>query len=274
MSLLQIDRERCQRDGICADVCPALVITLAEDHGYPALVQDGAERCIRCGHCVAVCPHGALSHAAMAAADCPAIDKAQMPDAAQMKQFLRARRSIRRYKKDPLDRETLAGMIDVARYAPSGHNYQPVNWLVVQASEEVQRLAGMVADWMRHLIKEDNPMAAAMHLDMVVTAWDKGHDRICRSAPHLIVAHAAKANPTAPAAATIAVAYLELAVASMGLGACWAGYFNLAANVWPPLKDALALPEGHAPFGTMLVGRPTYRYQRLPLRNEPQIIWR
>jgi hypothetical protein len=60
----------------------------------------------------------------------------------------------------------------------------------------------------------------------------------------------------------------------MGLGACWAGYFNLAANVWPALKDALALPEGHAPFGTMLVGRPTYRYQRLPLRNEPQIIWR
>ena len=71
MSLLQIDRELCQRDGICADVCPALVITLAEDHGYPALVQNGAERCIRCGHCVAVCPHGALSHAAMATADRP-----------------------------------------------------------------------------------------------------------------------------------------------------------------------------------------------------------
>ena len=75
MSLLQIDRERCHRDGICADVCPALIITLEEEHGYPALVQDGAERCIRCGHCVAVCPHGALSHAAMAMEDCPAIER-------------------------------------------------------------------------------------------------------------------------------------------------------------------------------------------------------
>jgi nitroreductase/NAD-dependent dihydropyrimidine dehydrogenase PreA subunit len=274
MSLLQIDSERCQRDGLCADVCPALIIALDGDEGYPALVEGGAERCIRCGHCVAVCPHGALSHAAMASENCPAIDRERMPDARQVEQFLRARHSIRRYREEPLEKDTLARLIDVARFAPSGHNYQPVQWLVVQAPEEVQRLAGLVADWMRHLIAENNPMAAAMHMDMVVEAWDKGYDRICRSAPHLIVAHAAKANPTAPAAATIALAYLDLAAFSMGLGACWAGYFNVAANFWPPLKEALALPEGHVPFGAMMVGRPKYRYQRLPLRNEPQIIWR
>mgnify|MGYP002065428373 CR=1 FL=1 len=117
-------------------------------------------------------------------------------------------------------------------------------------------------------------MAAALHMDMVVDAWDKGHDRICRSAPHLVVAHAAKANPMAPAAATIALTYLELAVASLNLGACWAGYFNVAASFWPPLKEALELPEGHVPMGTMMVGRPSYRYQRLPLRNQVQITWR
>jgi nitroreductase len=210
----------------------------------------------------------------MAAADCPDIDRDRLPDAQQAEQFLRARRSIRRYREEPLDRATLARLIDVARYAPSGHNYQPVRWLVVQAPEDVQRLAGLVADWMRHLIAENNPMAAAMHMDMVVEAWDKGHDRICRSAPHLIVAYASQANPTSPAAATIALTYLDLAAASMGLGACWAGYFNVAANVWPPLKDALALPEGHAPYGAMMVGHPKYRYQRLPLRNDPQIVWR
>jgi nitroreductase/NAD-dependent dihydropyrimidine dehydrogenase PreA subunit len=274
MSLLSIDAERCHRDGICADVCPALIITLDGEDGYPAVVEGGEARCIRCGHCVAVCPHGALSHAAMASEQCPVIEKASMPDRQQVTQFLRARRSIRRYREEVLDRETLAHLIDTARYAPSGHNYQPVHWLVVQSPDDVRRLAGLVADWMRHLIAEDNPMAAAMHMDKVVEAWDKGHDRICRSAPHLVVAHAAKANPTAPAAATIALTYLDLAAASMGLGACWAGYFNVAANVWPPLKEALELPEGHAPFGAMMVGRPKYRYQRLPLRNEPRIIWR
>lgn len=273
MSLLQIDRERCQRDGICADVCPALIITLKGDHGYPELVQGGEERCIRCGHCVAVCPHGALSHAAMAAADCPTIDRGRLPDMDQVEQFLRSRRSIRRYKKEPLDRETLARLIDLARYAPSGHNFQPVRWRVVEAPAAVQDLAGHVADWMRHLMAEKSPMVGALHLDKVVEAWDKGHDRICRKAPHLIVAHGAKANPTAPAAATIALTFLDLAAAAMGLGACWAGYFNTAANLWPPLKEALALPEGHVALGTMMVGRPKYRYQRLPLRNAPQVAW-
>jgi nitroreductase len=115
---------------------------------------------------------------------------------------------------------------------------------------------------------------AALHLDAVVAAWDKGHDRFCRRAPHLIVAHAAKTDPTAPAAATIALTYLDLAAVSRGLGACWAGYFNVAANLWPPLKEALGLPEGHVSLGAMMVGRPKYRYRRLPLRNEPQVVWR
>jgi len=274
MPLLKIDRERCHQDGLCADVCPALIITLDTDDGYPELVPGGEERCIRCGHCVTVCPHGAMHHAAMAAGDCPVIDRERLPDADQVKQFLRARRSIRCYKKDPLDRETLGQLIDTARFAPSGVNRQPVRWLVVQTPEEVQLLAGLVADWMRHLMEEQSPMVAAMHLDKMVAAWDKGQDRICRSAPHLILAHGAKADPTAPAAATIALTYLELTAAAMGLGACWAGYFNIAANLWPPMKEALALPEGHVPLGAMLVGRTKYRYQRLPLRNPPEIVWR
>ncbi|MGD9331408.1 MAG: nitroreductase family protein [Desulfobacterales bacterium] len=274
MSLLQIDREHCHRDGICADACPARVITLEEDHGYPTLVEDGAERCISCGHCVAVCPQGALNHAAMASQDCPTIEVKHLPDAHQVELFLRARRSIRRYEKAPLSRETLARIIDVARYAPSGHNRQPVRWMVVASPAEVHHLAGFVADWMRHLIAEKSPLAEAMHMDKVVAAWEEGHDRICRDAPHLVLAHGAEADPTAPTAATIALTYLELAAASMDLGACWAGYFNAAANFWPPLKAALKLPEGHVPLGAMMVGRSKYRYQRLPRRNEPQIIWR
>ena len=274
MSLLQIDREHCHRDGICADVCPAMIITLDSAHGYPELVPEGAERCIRCGHCVAVCPYGALDHTAMAAADCPVIDRGRQPAADQVAQFLRARRSIRRFREEPLAREDLTHLIELARYAPSGHNFQPVRWLVVETPETVQELAGHVADWMRDLVQEQSPMVAALHLDAVVEAWDRGHDRICRSAPHLIVAHAAKADPTAPAAATIALTYLDLAAASIGLGACWAGYFNVAANLWAPLKEALALPEGHVSFGAMMVGRPKYRYQRLPLRKEPRITWR
>jgi nitroreductase len=62
------------------------------------------------------------------------------------------------------------------------------------------------------------------------------------------------------AACIIALTYLELAVTSFGLGACWAGYFSAAANMGPPMKKALGLPEEHNSFGAMMVGYPKYKY--------------
>jgi len=90
----------------------------------------------------------------------------------------------------------------------------------------------------------------------------------------MIITHASKENRMAPVAATIALAYLELAAPSFGLGACWAGYFNAAAASWPPLQKALTLPEDHISLGAMMVGYPKYNYHRLPPRKEPKIIWR
>ncbi len=273
MSLLNVDPEKCNRDGICIEVCPAGIIEFKEKDSFPTLIDGGELFCISCGHCVAVCPHGAMSHKIMKSMDCPPVKKELFLTPEQMEQFLRYRRSIRAYKDKTVEKALLTRLIDIARYAPSGHNLQPVNWLVIYDSDDVQKLAGLVADWMRHLIKEESPLAATMHLDRVVSAWEDGRDRICRNAPHLIVAHAHKEDRTAPAACTIALTYLELASVPLGFGACWAGYFNAAANFWPPLQKALKLPKDHIPFGAMMVGYPKFRYHRLPLRKEPRVTW-
>ncbi len=274
MVMLTIDREACRRDGVCSAVCPVQIITPANPDEYPGLVPGGEAFCIRCGHCVAVCPHGALRHDDMPIEDFPVIDRAGMPAAEQVMHFMRSRRSIRNYKPEPLGRETLAALIDLARYAPSGHNGQPVRWTVVQDAGDVQRMTGLVADWMQHLIDSKNPLAAALHMGLVVKAWAEGTDRICRQAPHLIVASADKADRSAPAAATIALTYLDLAAHAMGVGTCWAGYFNMAAGLWPPLRSALDLPPDELPLGSMMAGYPRYRYQRLAARRPPVIRWR
>jgi len=186
----------------------------------------------------------------------------------------RVRRSIRPCMDRPVEREVIGRLIHIAGHAPSGHNSQPVHWLVIYDSNEVQRLAGLVVDWMRYLLKEQSPLAKVLHMDRIVAIWDKGIDRICRGAPHIIVTHAPKEDRAAQSACTIALAYLELAAPSFKLGACWAGYFNAASTLWPAMQDALGLPEGHAAFGALMVGYPKYRYHRLPLRNEARIEWR
>ena len=274
MSLIVVDEEKCKRDGVCVAECPAQIIEFKSENSTPAPTDDADERCINCGHCVAVCPHGALSHRIMTSEQCPPVKKEWLLGPEQVEHFLRARRSIRTYKEEAVAREMLAKLIDIARFAPSGHNVQPVKWLIIYERDEVRRLAGLVIDWMRFMLEEQSSFAKALHMDHVVASWEAGMDRVCRGAPHVIMAHAPKDERTAPAACTIALTYLELAAPSFGLGACWAGYFNAAATLWPAMQQALGLPQGHSSFGAMMVGHTKYKYLRLPLRNEAQITWR
>jgi nitroreductase/NAD-dependent dihydropyrimidine dehydrogenase PreA subunit len=274
MPLFSVDRDLCKRDAVCVSECPARIIEIKSKDAFPEPV-DGAEAlCINCGHCVAVCPHGAMSHSAMTSAACSPVTREILPSAEQVDHFLRSRRSIRTYKAEPLDRETLARLIDVARYAPSGHNYQPVYWLVIEQRPDVKRLAGIVIDWMKEMIAQNAEIARVMHFDRVVDSWGKGVDRILRDAPHLVVAYGRVDTPAAQPASIIALTYLELAAYSLGLGACWAGYFNIAANLYKPMQDALSLAEGYHVFGGMMLGHAKYKYPRIPLRKDARVIWR
>ena len=274
MSLFVVDEEKCKRDGICVAVCPMGIIEIKDQGSVPNPTEDADKLCINCGHCVAVCPHGALSLDTMPVEQCPPVRKEWQLGPEQVEHFLRARRSIRNYKEQGVAREVIAQLIDIARYAPSGHNLQPVHWLVIYQAEEVQRLASLVVDWMRFMVKAQPELARALHMEGIIASWEGGGDLICRGAPHVIVAHGAKDDRTAPVACTIALTYLELAAPSFGVGACWAGYFNAAAGLWPPLQEALGLPEGRISLGAMMIGHPQYHFHRLPLRNEPHIMWR
>lgn len=273
MSLFTIDPEKCKRDGICVAECPAMLIELKDDGTTPAPVEDAEQRCIGCGHCVCVCPHGALTHSLMAPGDCPPYRLELALDAGHVEYFLRCRRSIRTYKDTPVKRDTLSRLIKVARYAPTGTNSQQLQWLVIATRPEVAALTAHAVDWMRFLVEQGNPVAEKYYMQGIVDAWDAGIDIISRGAPALVIPFAPEDYQGGNVDATIALAYLDLAAPSFGLGSCWAGFFMIAASSWPKLKEALNIPPGHVQCGAMMVGTPKYRYHRLPPRNEPEITW-
>lgn len=273
MDLFEVNQQTCSQDGICAAVCPAGIIDFNRGQ-YPTPTVEAENVCIRCGHCVAVCPTGSFSHREMIVQDCPPIQKNLDLNAEHCEHFLRNRRSIRVYKNKPIPKNDLARLIKIARYAPSGHNSQCAQWLVLSNRETLRQLAGIVVDWMRWMIGNMPETALAMGMARTVKRWEDGTDVILRDAPVVIVTHAEKDNRTAPSTCTIALTYLELAAAGLGLGSCWAGYFNAAATTFPPMMEALSLPKGHQCFGAMMVGYPKFTYHRLPLRKPPDITWR
>jgi len=54
---------------------------------------------------------------------------------------VRTRRSIRAYKPDPIDDETLNRVLEAVRIAPSGSNRQPWRFILVKHEELKKRLA-------------------------------------------------------------------------------------------------------------------------------------
>ncbi|MEW6261339.1 MAG: nitroreductase family protein [Thermodesulfobacteriota bacterium] len=272
--MIHIDPERCKRDFICVMECPTRILEQKAKDQPPVLVRDGESLCIRCGHCVAVCPHEAFSHRDIPQDQVLPIRPEHRISIEQATQFLKSRRSIRAYRKRPVDREELMQVLDVARFAPSGHNNQPVSWIVVYNTDEVRRMTDMVADWMRQ-VQQDNPtMAALWHFDRILAGYAIGMDGICRHSPHLLIAHADKSDVTAPNACVIAAATAELAASAMGLGVCWAGFFLTAALFWPPLHEALGFPKGHLPYAALMVGYPKVVYHRIPPRKPLSVTWK
>ncbi|MEW5941732.1 MAG: nitroreductase family protein, partial [Chloroflexota bacterium] len=55
-----------------------------------------------------------------------------MPTSAnELHAFLRTRRSIRRFKPDPVPGEVVSRILATATYAPSAHNLQPWRFIVI-----------------------------------------------------------------------------------------------------------------------------------------------
>jgi nitroreductase/NAD-dependent dihydropyrimidine dehydrogenase PreA subunit len=274
MNVFTIDPEKCNRDGICVKACPAKVIRMGSPDEMPAPTPDFEENCLACGHCVAVCPKEAFSLNWLSPEKCLPVRKEISLTREQAEQFLRARRSIRNFKDQPVERQKLAKLLEIACFAPSAKNSQPWHWTVIEAPTEVRRLAGMVIDWMRSVIKQHPRQAEQRGLVRVVSAWDAGEERICRGAPHVIVVHGDKNYGFGAEDGALALSYLELFAPTLGLGSCWGGYFYSAVNAYPPLFETLDLPSDHRAFGAVMVGYPKLKYQRLPLRNEPRVNWK
>ncbi|MDD3652563.1 MAG: 4Fe-4S dicluster domain-containing protein, partial [Desulfotomaculaceae bacterium] len=190
-NLFTVDLQKCRREGICAAVCPLQLITFNKKDKLPTPIEKAEELCIHCGHCVTICPSGAISLKTlkpgklsvatdgtlfygpislqtMKPEECAPVNTHLLPSPEQVRHLLTARRSIRAYKTQPVDRKTLSGIINTASFAPTAGNLQPVNWLVIEETVEISFLADLVIDWMRQVIKEEPEMAESMHMKLLV----------------------------------------------------------------------------------------------------------
>jgi nitroreductase/NAD-dependent dihydropyrimidine dehydrogenase PreA subunit len=269
VALLEVNKETCTKCGVCAKMCRIIYF---KEGSYPRQLPGTDEFCLRCGHCVGICPSGSLTHKEMPEEQTPVIEKSLEISFKQCAQLIKSRRSIREFQDKPVPRKEIERIIDVARYAPTGHNNQEVQWLVINDRAYIRKLSAIGADWLRYMMKA-NPGMAAM-FQGIIEELDAGKDIFLRDAPAVVVAYAGKNIPMDATDCAIALGYFDLAAKTAGLGCCWAGFFYMSAGSYPDMIQAIALPEGFVPYGALMVGYPTYKYQRVPARKPARIIYR
>jgi nitroreductase/Pyruvate/2-oxoacid:ferredoxin oxidoreductase delta subunit len=267
---LNIDADLCNQCGICSTVCPMGVITPADKTSPPVVPEEKMSHCISCGQCEVFCPSGAITNGKPGRKTVKGWNgKDITPDLLGI--YLKSRRSIRNYLPEPVSRDTITTILDIARYAPSGGNGQPVEWIVMYDREDVKKVATLTIEWMQTLIGSSHPMSG--YVPSLISAWEAGIDLICRDAPHLLFAHIPENNPIAHVDGIIALTHLDIAAPAFNVGTCWAGFVAMASLSHDPLKEQLRIPKGRIPLFAMMFGYPRFKQSNIPERKPLTVTW-
>lgn len=259
MPAVVLDSYQCIQCGCCVAVCPNALFEAESPQATPRPVEGADQRCISCHHCVAICPVGCITVGTVDANRCDPVPKESVPRFEHIETLVRTRRSIRRFLDKPVERAVLDQLLDVVRWAPTARNLLPVRWLVINDRDTMRDVGNLMADWAR--TTDWGPPLA--------DAWDHGVDHFLRGAPCLAVAYTGADAVWGPIDATIAVETLDLCAVAKRLGACWAGFFIIAAQNHEPLRRRLALEDGQTVQGGLMLGYTDIEiYPRIPYRPE------
>ena len=270
MSFFVLDENKCRRDGVCMDVCPTKIIK-QEVGELPYIAEKSEAFCIACGLCYAFCPHDACYVESLNKDEFIQIDKNLKISNDSAVQFLKSRRSVRKFKNRSLDQEDLATILDTARYAPSAKNMQPVRWIAVRGFDKMKELAELMYTYYDSLARnKDFSKDERLHAKLISSAYKSGNDVFFRGAPDLIVAVLPKDYKWAQDGA-IALTYIELAASGIGAGCCWAGYFTTAVNNDESIKKFVGLADSEIVIGGQMIGYPVFRAKNIPSRKKLDI---
>ena len=142
---------------------------------------------------------------------------------------IKARRSIRSYKDQPVEPEKLQQVLEAARLAPSANNRQEWKFIVVQDPATRQAL-----------VRPCHNQAFVSQAPVVIAA--------CSTNPTRVMASGQSA---AAVDLTIAVDHLTLVAVELGLGTCWIGAFDA-----PAVAKLLGVPSDVAVVHVLPLGYP------------------
>lgn len=188
------------------------------------------------------------------------------------------RRSIRRFRPDPIPRVVVEQLLTAAMWAPSAHNRQPWRFVVIEDYATKIRLAEAMGERLRQDL-----IADAVSKDLINADLARAYERlttapllimICLSMIDMDVYPDERRNHCewvmAVQSTAMAGQNLLLAAHDLGLGACWMCAPLFCPNV---AHAVLALPDDWQPQGLVVAGYPSQSRQKTRQSLETRVLW-
>jgi nitroreductase len=192
--------------------------------------------------------------------------------------LMRERRSIRRFRAEPLPAGTLDRLIEAARWAPSASNRQPFRFMAIEHADERARMAELVRAAVRagseRLPEREQGQAIAYaedfvrfeHAPLVLVAYHRAENLLAER-----VGLPPERDVGAISSVSAAIMNLLLAAHALGLGACWMTGPLLAASA---LESLLGIPSGWRLSAVVPVGVPDEHPPAPARRSSAQLLVR
>ncbi len=184
----------------------------------------------------------------------------------QVIENIKNRRSVRSYEDKPVSKELIETLLDAARWAPTGANFQPWRFVVVQDKEFhgklVKHTMPRYKKWLSQMPEEFQRMREESDKKMP--------DPFYYGAP--VVIFVIGSGPNSSFDCPMACQNIMLAARSLGLGTCWV-YIGQLATEDSEVKEALGLKEGEKVFGPIILGYPKGGFPQPPAKNQPKVKW-
>lgn len=266
---LKIDKNKCIHCGLCINDCSCSVLCFDEEK-IPTVQENGDSRCMACQHCLAVCPTGALSVFGKNPDNSVSVNQDKKPE--DILNLIQTRRSIRQFKKENIEKETLRKLQNMLNWVPTGCNDHRLAFVFIDDIDALECFKNKAYKKLKELFSQRPVPKEVSKLLRFKSAINSGQDPIFRNAPHMVVALSPIDAPCSSVDPIIALSYFELYAQSLGIGTVWCGLAYYCLSAMPELVKDMNVPEGYKPMYCMLFGNPDVKYKRGTQPSKVKII--
>lgn len=280
-----IDKSKCTLCGKCVEICPKEILSLKDKQ-----IVIVSEDCILCSHCYCVCKFNAIHFNELKQPSFSFGHTALIEDEIKpfdIISFLHSRRSVRKFKTDPVDNETIHDLIESAVLAPSASNCQRWQFTVVNGREKVLTLAEDIKHFFIRLNKiAGNPLLRYLSIlfagnkilqyyknnyesvNLGLQRAQEGKDLLFHGAPCVIIVHSDMDGSMPVEDGQYAAYNIALVAHAMGLGSCFIGYASATLNSANNIKQKLSIPKHNRIHAVLALGYPNVEFVKNALRKD------